>query len=236
MKNMNISVSIIIPALNEAGNVENAISNITQALEKRNITDFEILIIDDGSTDGTDKIIDNLGIKNNRVRVFHNHTPKGLGYNFRMGVNTASKDYVGWFPGDNQITSESMNNIFEQIGKTDIIIPYVDNPRQRQVYRLILSYTYTAIFNIIFGLRLKYFNGPCFFKRNLLKTVSMTTDSPAYMAEIIVQLLKRTAVSYMEVPFHNQKREYGKSSVLKWKNVYLIGKTIANLIYRIYVK
>lgn len=234
IKDMNNSVSIIIPALNEAGNVENAVSNITQALEKRNITDFEILIIDDGSTDETYQIVNDLCMKNNHISIFHNRAPKGLGYNFRMGVNAASKDYVGWFPGDNQITSESMDNIFEQIGKTDIIIPYVDNPRQRQVYRLILSHIYTAIFNIIFGLRLKYFNGPCFFKRNLLKTVSMTTDSPAYMAEIIVQLLKRTAVSYIEVPFYNQKRGYGKSSVLKWKNVYLIGKTVINLIGIIY--
>jgi len=234
MKNMDNSVSIIIPALNEAGNVENAVSSITQALEKRNITDFEILIIDDGSTDGTYQIVNDLCMKNNHISIFHNRAPKGLGYNFRMGVNVASKDYVGWFPGDNEVLPESIRNILTELGKADMIIPYIANQRIRSRYRRVLSYIYVFIFNTIFGLRLKYFNGTCFFKRELLKTVFMTTDSPAYMAEILVQLIKNGKTSYIEVPFYMKERTYGKSGVLKWKNVYLIGKTIANLIYRIY--
>ncbi len=236
MTKLPLSVSITVPALNEAGNVENTVKNVMQALEKRGITDFEILIIDDGSTDGTDKIIDDLGAKNSRIRVFHNHTPKGLGYNFRMGANAASKDYVGWFPGDNEVLPESIRNVLAELGKADMIIPYIANQRIRSRYRRALSHTYVFIFNTIFGLRLKYFNGTCFFKRELLKTVSMTTDSPAYMAEILVQLIKNSQASYIEVPFYMKERTYGKSGVLKWKNVYLIGKTIANLIYRIYVK
>ena len=228
IKNMNNSVSIIIPALNEAGNIEKTIQNVLLALENQELSDYEIIIINDGSTDETGKIAAGLSINNERIKVMSNPKPKGLGYNIRIGIRAAVKDYVGWFPGDNQIILESIQKIFEQIGKTDAIIPYVANPKQRTFFRLMLSRSYTMTFNVLFGLHLKYFNGPCFFRRDALKDIVMTTDSPAYMAEILVQLVKKKT-PYVEVPFCNQERVYGKSSVIKWKNVFLIGKTIINL-------
>ncbi|OGD25305.1 hypothetical protein A2819_00275 [Candidatus Azambacteria bacterium RIFCSPHIGHO2_01_FULL_40_24] len=230
------SVSIAIIALNEAGNIENAIKNAVNALEKQGFLDFEILAINDGSTDDTRKIIENLAAQNRRIKAFHNFKPQGLGYDFRIGSSWASKDYFGWFPGDNETLPETITAILEQIGKADIIIPYTVNREVRSIYRRFLSTAFVTMFNVIFGLKLKYFNGPCFFKRDLLKTAEMTTDGPAYMAEILVQLVRRKDTSYVEVPMYIKKRDYGASHVLKWKNVYLIGKTILGLIYRIYFR
>ena len=233
----NMSVSIIIPGLNEAGNIEKAVQNIVRELEEYNIVDYEIILIDDGSTDGTGKIMNELKEKNNHIRVLHNPTPRGIGYNFRIGASLASKEYVGWFPGDNETLPETINNIFQQIGKVDAILPYTVNPWVRPVYRRLLSVIYTIMFNIIFGLKLKYFNGPCFFRRGLLKTITMSTDGPAYMAEILIQLIKKNNnISYVEVPMYIKARDYGRTSVLKWKNVYLLGKTILGLIHRIYFR
>lgn len=230
IKGMKSSVSIIIPALNEAGNIERTIQNVLSSLENQGFSDYEIIIINDGSTDETGKIAAELSKDNERIKVMTNPKPKGLGYNIRTGIRFAVKEYVGWFPGDNQIIPESIIKIFEQIGKTDAIIPYVANPQQRTFFRLMLSQSYTKMFNVLFGLHLKYFNGPCFFRRDALKDIAMTTDSPAYMAEILVQLVKKK-IPYVEVPFCNQERVYGKSSVIKWKNIFLIGKTIINLIW-----
>jgi len=230
------SVSVITTGLNEAGNIENAIKNIIDALEKQGFSDFEILAINDGSTDDTGNIINELAAQNRCIKAFHNPKPQGLGCGFRVGASLASKDYVGWIPGDNEILPEAITSIFHQIGKADAIIPYITNPQVRSIYRRGLSVAYRTLFNGIFWLKIKYFNGPCFFRRNVLKTVEMTTDGPAYMAEIIVQLIKRSNASYVEVPMRVMVREYGKSNILKWKNVYLIGKTIVGLIYRIYFR
>ncbi|MDP3696904.1 MAG: glycosyltransferase family 2 protein, partial [Candidatus Taylorbacteria bacterium] len=153
--NTNIkSVSVIVPGLNEAGNIEKAVLVIVAALEKQKITDYEIIMIDDGSTDGMNKIVDRMATENSRFRAFHNQTPKGLGCAFRTGVSLAAKEYVGWFPGDNENLPESMKNIFEQIGKADAIIPYTFNPWVRPLYRRLLSAVYTATFNTLFGLNL----------------------------------------------------------------------------------
>ena len=230
------SVSIMVLTLNEAGNIRQAVLLITESVIKQNLNDYEIIIVDGGSTDGTQQIIKELALNDSHIRPVYGHGKKGLGHDFKNGLGHASKEYVGWFPGDNETLPETITAILEQIGKADIIIPYTVNREARSIYRRFLSIAFVTLFNVIFWLKLKYFNGPCFFKRDLLKTIEMTTDGPAYMAEILVQLARRKDVSYVEVPMYIKKRDYGVSHVLKWKNVYLIGKTIFGLIYRIYFR
>lgn len=233
---MTHSVSILIPALNEAGNIANTAHLVLDSLAKYRFSDFEIILVDGGSRDNTSQIMDELATHNANIRVIRSSYNRGLGYSFRCGVSRATKDYVGWFPGDNETLSETMDNIFQQLGKADIIVPYTVNPWVRPYRRRILSSLYTWFFNTLFGLHLRYFNGTCFFKRNLLNMITMTSDGPAYMAEILVQLIKKEKMDYVEVPMHIRgPREYGKTSMLKWKNVGETAKTAAYLFWRIYV-
>lgn len=230
----NCSISVIIISHNEAGNINNVVDLVLGFLQKEDLNDYELILINDGSTDGTGRIIDELAANSDHIQSVHNKTKMGLGYDFRTGISLASKNYVGWFPGDNEISPETIKNIFAKVGEADIIIPvYETPPLARSLYRRMLSATYVALFNTIFGLRLKYFNGPCFFRRQLLSDVTMSTNGPAYMAEILVQLVKR-GVSYIEVPMYFKPRNYGKSSILKWKNIYLIAETIIRLFFRLH--
>ena len=227
------SISVIILSLNEAGNIRNVVNLVLKSMREENFSDFELILVDSGSNDGTEKIIDELALTNNHIKAVHDLPRGGLGRSFKTGLALASKDYVGWFPGDNETLPETMTNIFKEIGNFNIIIPFTVNTLVRSLYRRILSVTYTTFFNIVFGLHLEYFNGPCFFRRQLLNDVTMSTDGPAYMAEILVQLVKKN-VSYVEVPMYIKPRDYGKASVLKWKNVYLIAETIIRLFFRMY--
>ena len=230
----NRSISVIIISCNEAGNIKNVVDLVFNFLQKEGLNDYEIILIDDGSTDETGRIIDELAAGSDRIKSVHNGSRMGLGYDFRTGISLASKNYVGWFPGDNEITPETIQNIFAKIGESDVIIPvYETPPLARSLFRRILSVAYVALFNTIFGLRLKYFNGPCFFRRQLLSKITMSTDGPAYMAEILVQLVKM-GTPYIEVPMYFKPRKYGKTNVLKWKNVYLIAEIIIRLFFRVH--
>ena len=62
------SVSIIILSLNEAGNIRQAIELVTESVIKQNLTDYEIIAVDGGSTDGTREIIKELVLKNNHIK------------------------------------------------------------------------------------------------------------------------------------------------------------------------
>jgi glycosyltransferase involved in cell wall biosynthesis len=230
------SVSVVVTALNEAGNIANTVKAVKNTMENYGFGDFEIILIDSGSNDGTYKIMDKISREDNHIRIGPQIISRGLGHSVRHGFSCATKEYVGWFPGDNETLPETMKNIFSKIGKADVIIPHTVNPWVRPFGRRVLSALYTKTFNALFDTNLKYFNGPCFFKRRVLDNVVMSTDSPAHMMEILVQLIKGGNVSYVEVPMYIKARDYGKSSVLKWGNVWGIAKTAAKLFFRIYFR
>ena len=76
---MQRSLSVLIPALNEAKNLEQTVVRLIEALTIT-VEDYEIVIIDDGSTDGTGAIADQIAAANTNIRVIHHPTNKGLGY------------------------------------------------------------------------------------------------------------------------------------------------------------
>ena len=72
------SLTVVIPALNEEGNVETGVSDILTALGDR-FYSYEILIFDDGSTDATGAIADRLAAQNQNIKVIHHEKNRGLG-------------------------------------------------------------------------------------------------------------------------------------------------------------
>lgn len=228
------SVSVVIPAYNEEKNLAATVNFLLERLEKNSVLDFEILIFDDNSTDATGKIADELAKKYSQIKVIHNPKNMNLGFNITKGFQLATKGFVGFIPGDNEIEPEILDNIFQNLGKADIIIPYVKNPEVRPWGRRFLSRTYVIIINTAFGLNLKYYNGICYFKTAMVKKVPVSTYGFAYMTEILVKLLKSGA-SFIEVPMINRKRERGATKAFRIKNIVSVFKTFLHLFYEIQI-
>lgn len=232
---MRPSITVIIPAYNEAGNIENTTLSILRGLNNLGFENFEILIFDDASTDGTGKIADNLARDNNHIKIIHNKPNKGFGYNYQKGVELALYDHVVMFPGDNVITESSVQELLSKTGEADIIISYVVNTKLRTLPRRAISRAFTILVNFLFDLKVTYYNGSPIIKTHLVRMTTRTTSGFAYMAEILVQLIK-SGHNYIEIPTYIQPRTYGKSTALKPKNFYSVGKTLLNLFWRIHFK
>ena len=228
------SISVIVPAYNEEENLAGAVSSIKSAAAD-NFSGYEILVIDDCSSDKTGSIADEISRKDPNVRVFHNAKNMGFGYNYRMGVGLATKDYVGLIPGDNEIIEESIRDIFNCVGKADMVLPYHTNSEVRSFLRRGLSGSFTTLLNLLFGYRLKYYNGPVVHKREIVTKVPMNTDGFAYQAEIITRLLK-AGHSYIEVGMKIRSRQHGHSKALYPKNVWSVLKTIVRLFWELNFK
>jgi glycosyltransferase involved in cell wall biosynthesis/putative flippase GtrA len=230
------NLSIIIPAFNEGEGLEQAVKGLYFLLQENGMLEgCEFLIFNDFSSDNTGEVADNLAKELNNVRVIHNKKNMGLGYNFQEGARQARGEYVTWSPGDNENLPESIIKTLRMVGKADIVIPYTSNMEVRPLSRRILSNLYTKINNTIFGLNLKYYNGLSVYKRELLVSLPVITNSFAFAAEILVTLLK-SGTSYVEVPIEIQPRLSGKSSALKLKNIIKVIKTISSLFLRINVR
>ncbi len=230
------SISIIVPCYNEGKNISATIESIEKSMrETETFGSTEILIFNDKSTDNTGAVAEEIAKENKNVRVIHNERNMGFGYNYTEGVRLATKEYILMIPGDNEIPSEAITNIFRNVGRADIIIPYTINPEVRPLPRRVISRAFVILFNTLFALSLKYYNGPCVIKAELLKKVPMTTHGFAYMAAILVRLIKSGA-TFTEVPMRIQYRESGGSKALRPRNIISVLSAILRLFWEVRFK
>ncbi len=227
------SLTVLVPALNEEANLA-AVVREAAPVVARHFPDHEFIIVDDGSTDRTGAIADELARENPRVRVFHNGTPKGLGYNYRLGVERGTKDLYVFIPGDNENPASMMVPVFEQAGRSDMVIPYVVNPEVRPFLRRLLSRTFTAGLNLLFFRSVPYYNGPVIHRRALLATLPAWTSSFAFQAEIVLQLLRRGA-TFETAPITIRRVEGSVTKAFKPRNVARVLATVARLFWRLQV-
>lgn len=231
---MKPSISFVIPALNEEGNLAAAVKEALGALNN-NFSAYEILIFDDGSSDNTGKVAEDLAAQNNNIKVIHNGTTRGFGYNYREGVKLAKCDYVIMIPGDNEIPGSSIKEILRRTGEADIVIPYIINKQVRSLFRRIISKTGMTLINLLFGLRIKYYNGPVLHKSDIIKSTPLTTSGFAYQIEALVRLLK-SGHTYVEVGMNIRIREYGSTKIFRIKNLASVARTVIKLFWEIYLK
>src|SRR6266516_2752091 len=93
------SISVFIPALNEEKNLKPTVARLIEALTVT-VEDYEIIIINDGSSDGTGAVADGLAAENPAIRALHNSRNMGLGYCFSEGHREAGKNFFVYIPGD----------------------------------------------------------------------------------------------------------------------------------------
>ncbi len=196
---------------------------------------YEILVFDDGSTDATGAIAEELATSNPNIKVVHNPKNMGLGYNYSRGVQLARMDYLVMFPGDNQFSRTSMGRILDLVGKADTIVPYTSNSWVRPLWRRIVSRGFVLVMNFLFGLRLRYYTGTVVHRSQLVKAVPITTCGFAYQAEVLIRLIK-SGHRYLEVGAPIRERPFGRAKFLTARNVLGWFKTIASLFWEIRIK
>jgi glycosyltransferase involved in cell wall biosynthesis len=229
------TISIIVPGLNEEGNINDTIDMIISSLdEMQKFNEYEIIIIDDGSRDKTGQIADEYAGKYPFIKVVHHTDPMGLGYAYRRGVKEATKEYVGWVPGKNSIPKETFIRMMDAVGSADIVLVYILS-EVRGYFRRYLSKLFTLVLNILFGLHLRYFNGPCIYKNEILRKTKMTTNGFAFMAEINIRSV-RAGYSYIEVGLNNQGRTHGNSKAFVFRNFLRVCNLVTKLFWEIQVK
>ncbi len=225
------SVSFIVPALNEERVIDTVVRQIWSIVED-SLTNYEVILIDDGSTDRTGQIMDRLATELARVRVIHHEKNKGLGASYRRGVEAAQLDYVMMLCGDGGLPATSLPPILEKIGSADMILPYITNLRRiKTPSRYAVSRTYTMLLNAVSGYRLNYYNGLPVHRRKLLNEIEITSTGFGFQGEIIVKLLKSgCSFAQVGVPGAEMTRS---SSAFRLKNVVNVGTTLFKLVWEL---
>jgi glycosyltransferase involved in cell wall biosynthesis len=212
------TISFIVTALNEEAHIEETARTVTAAAAGP-VSDYEIVLVDDGSTDRTGAIMDRMAAADNHLRVVHNPRNLGLGGAYKAGIAAARMEHVMWVSGDNAETLENLRNILRHVGPKDIVIPYLETQKNRPLFRRITSRTFVLLVNLLFGLRIRYYNGAVVHKTAIIRGVDIGTTSFAYQAEALIKLL-RAGHSYVEVGYESASYSGVFSYAMKPKNLW----------------
>ena len=220
------AVTIFVPAFNEAANLEGTVDDVQAAAS--DIADYEIIVVDDGSTDGTDAVAARLAARVPRLRVLRNEKNQGLAAGYRRALAEARLPYFTFVPGDREVSRESIRAILAAVGSADVVVPYHANMKARPLYRRLLTRGSTALMNFLFGLRLRYYQGPCVYPTGLVRTLPTTTTGFFFLAEMLVQALRR-GHSFVEVGLIHQERAHGRSKAVTVGNMVRALTTVLRL-------
>lgn len=120
MEESKIKYSIIIPAFNEEKAIKRAVVNLSDFLENFFSERYEIIAINDGSSDGTEQILRDLNLEN--YRYYSNPYNKGYGASLKLGAKKAKGKFLIFYDGDGQHNPEDVKNLIKESNKYDMVI------------------------------------------------------------------------------------------------------------------
>lgn len=210
-------ISVIVPALNEAKNIERALDNILDSFNRIGCKG-EIIVVNDGSTDETESIVRNLTTNMPNIKLLCHETPKGIGSSFWHGVKESSGEYSVLISGDGENDCYEILRYLPMMDHVDIVIPFWYNTEVRTWQRRYLSKLYKGIINLSFGLLLNYMNGTVMYRKCVLENLNLKSTGFFYQTELLIKAIK-CGYLYAEVPCALKQRLEGKSKALTTKSL-----------------
>lgn len=226
------SLSIVVPAYNEQVNLEPTVLHIIEASNLLN-AEFEIIIVNDCSKDNTAGVADQLAQKFKFVRVLNNSVNLGFGGAYKRGVEESRMAYTIMIPGDDAYPVTALNTIFSKVGTADMVMSYTTNMQVRPLIRRVISRSFVVFLNILFGLKLKYYNGVSVLPTLMAQNMK-SSDGFGYAAENVVRLIKIHQYTYAQVPVEITERKDGKSNAFNAKNIWLVVRGLILLTKDVY--
>jgi glycosyltransferase involved in cell wall biosynthesis len=208
---VSFSISVIVPVYNEIELVA-ASTRAIEAFVRAHFADYEILLIESGSTDGSGAVCDALAKELPRVNVFHEGARNGFGSALKWGYKNATKDLVWLVTVDLPFPLTAILEALPLLEKYDCVFSYrsVDD---RGVLRKTMSFFYNALMRALLGLKVKHINSAFrVFKRSLIQSVPARSNGWFIDAEVLYWISRKNA-THIEIPVPVVNRTAGRSSV-----------------------
>jgi len=223
------TLSVLVPAFNERDNLGPTVERVLQALSIT-VEDFEVIIVNDGSDDGTGEIADAFAAQNPQVLVIHNPQNMGLGYSYQRGVHQSHMNFLVYIPGDNTWPYRSLIELFGNLDQADVVTSFTTNPHVRPLARRLVSAAYTWTLNLLFGHRMNYYNGLTIYPTAFLKDRTLATSGFGFQAELLLAALD-IGMSTVECALLIDERTAGGSKAVSTKNVLSVFVTMLRLVW-----
>ena len=215
---LNPSISVFFPAFNDEGSIADLIHETLKILPA--ITDdYEVIVVNDGSSDGTAAVLNELASKLPQLRVVHH--PKNLGYGgaLRSGFKHIAKDMIFYTDGDGQYDVREITKLIPlMIDEVDIVNGYKIK-RSDSRRRIVLGAIYKFLAKSLFRLPIR--DVDCDFRlmrREAIQSINLTSESGVVCTEMVYKL-KSAGYRFAEIPVHHYPRLHGQSQFFTLRRV-----------------
>lgn len=213
-----LKVSVVMPVYNEAGTVEEIISRVLAVP-----VDKEIIVVDDGSTDGTRELLKKISQSQENLKVFYHDRNKGKGAALRTGFEFASGDIVIIQDADLELDPKEFQKLLEPMlnGRADVVFGsrFLEKPlRDLLNLNFVGNKFVTLLSNVMNGLNLTDME-TCYkaFKRQILKGIVLKSNRFGFEPEFTAKIAKKK-FRICEVPISYGRRSYSKGKKFNWRD------------------
>lgn len=227
-------LSVIVTCYNEEEFIGETLQNVVGALNDCNLT-YEVLVIDDCSKDhSVGKVKEYiLAHPDQNITLKANKVNRGLAQNYVDGAFLTTGKYYRLCCGDNAEPRDTLRNVFQQIGKADVIIPYQiqSEVEGKSPFRRALSNVFTYLVNTISGYQMHYYNGLHIHLRFNVMRYHASSYGFGFQADILTRILDQGA-SFLEVVSTSVDKKGADSSALSVRNVLSVAHSLLEILAR----
>lgn len=225
------SLSICLPALNEANNIEKYTREIYFAATEL-LTTFEIIIVDDGSTDNTYQTALNLQKKlGNQIRIIKKDKNEGIGPALESASKIAQCKYFLGLPSDGAYLIDGVKKIFSHIDDAPILITYRENMNTRPFFRKTLSRCVTRYVRLLSGKKINDAQSAIVISTELYQVININLAKYNCQMQIATRTLK-TDLPYIQIPVNYSHHADKQSGMIKLNVLVDVLRSSLHLFYQ----
>jgi glycosyltransferase involved in cell wall biosynthesis len=208
---------VFFPAYNDAPSLPGLIE-LTFATLEGHASDYEVIVVDDGSRDSTAEVLGALAALYPRLRVITHETNRGYGGALRSGFTAATKDLVFYTDGDGQYDVRELPKLLARMTPGIGLVNGYKLERNDPRHRIWIGNVYNACARFLFRIRLRDID--CDFRlirRDLLESIGLTCTSGTICVELVRKLEMTCGVA--EVGVHHYPRLHGRSQFFRVRSL-----------------
>jgi polyisoprenyl-phosphate glycosyltransferase len=210
-KNKVPDVSIAIPIYNEEKGIEKTVKNLVKVFENNKV-DYQLVLVNHGSWDNTENIINRLGKENKKLKIINLSKNLGYGGGVMYGLDNSDGKIIGFTCADEEVSAEDVYKIYNSLIKNPVDVTKTRRTKRKDgTFRKITTFIFNNLILIRYNLKIKDVNGyPIFMKKELYLPVKAKEKTYLFNLDFLINMKKKN-YRILEIPIIHQKRETGKS-------------------------
>ena len=229
------SLTIFFPCYNDAGTIGSLVA-AADLVAREHADDYEIIIVDDGSTDSSRKLLVEMQGRYPRLRLVFHDRNRGYGAALQSGFTHAKKELVFYTDGDGQYDVFELRRLLPVMQEGVDVVNGYKIVRSDPWYRILIGNVYLALMRLLFNFHVRDID--CDFRlmrRRIFETIRLTHNSGVICLEL-VKKIELAGFRFAEYPVHHYYRSYGKSQVFNFRRVFFTGLNIMRLWWQLVVR